>query len=382
MVIVFWLTLVTLVYVYVGYPALLGLIKVFRSKDSSTEAEITPSVTMVISAYNEESVIEAKIDNALALEYPSDKLSIIVVSDCSDDRTDEIVQTYEDPRLKLLRMENRSGKSIGLNHAVAQAKSDLILFTDANAMFAPQSLSLMAARFADAKVGVVTGQQRYQQDDGADDPTQEGLYWRYESTIKAWESACGNLVGGDGAIMAIRRELFFDLAEDDLSDYLLPMRISMQGHRNVYAADAFCTEEAAESYEKEHKRKVRIVNRAWRATLKCAEVLNFFKYGTLSLCVWSHKVLRWLAGLWMILLAATSLFLWSTGPIYQLAVGGQLIFYGLAFLGFAFRSKSTSSLFSIPYYFCSVNMAALQGIFEHYQGKTYATWNTPRTASK
>lgn len=381
----FWLSVFLLFYVYVGYPLLLLAMRPRQTGTAGANSEnsisdIEPPATLIISAYNEASVIAAKLDNALALDYPADKLSIIVVSDCSDDGTDDIVSGYADPRVHLLRMDERSGKSIGLNHAVDKAAGEIIVFTDANAMFAPDALKNLIAHFADEEVGVVTGQQRYESEDEGE-PTQEGLYWRLESAIKQLESDNGNLVGGDGAIMAIRKALFFQLAEDDLSDYLLPMRIAMQGYRNHYEQTAVCTEEAADSYEKEYRRKVRIVNRAWRATMKSAAVLNPLRYGKLSLFVWSHKVLRWLTAVWMLLAAISTVLLVNEHWIYALALIGQSALYTLALIGYLLRARVQWNVLTIPYYFCSVNFAALQGIIENFGGKTYATWNTPRTTA-
>ena len=332
---------------------------------------------MIISAFNEAHVIEAKVMNTLALDYPTDQLEVIVVSDCSDDATDHIVESIDDHRVKLLRLTQRSGKSLGLNAAVAQANGEILVFTDANAMFEKEALRQMAMHFQEAQVGVVTGAQLYAS--SADEaPTEEGLYWRYDSAIKSNESNAGSLIGGDGAIMALRKQLFFELAADDLSDFLLPLRICMEGHRNIYEPNARCFEEPADSYNKEFRRKVRIVNRAWRATLKAGGALNVFRYGWFSICLWSHKVLRWWAGAFMLLTIVTNILLWSEALFYQIALIGQMVFYSLALVGLIARDRQLPSLIGVPFYFCSVNYAAILGIFQHYTGERYATWSTPR----
>ena len=369
-----------LLYIYIGYPSLLAVFSrtKMRLKVDTAHTESLPTVTVVVSAYNEAAVIAAKLNNTLSQKYPSNKMDIIVVSDCSDDATDDIVESYDDSRVRLLRMPHRAGKSTGLNYALEIAQSEIIVFTDANAMFGEDSLSNLVSKFDDQSVGVVTGQQRYAPMTEKEQ-TQEGLYWRYESAIKALESRIGNLIGGDGAIMALRRQLFFPLEADDLSDFLLPMRMALAGYRNVYAADAYCYEELADSYDKEFRRKVRIVNRAWRSTLKCSDVLNVFKHPLLGFCVWSHKVLRWFAGVWMILVLSLNIVVLEQHTIYQVTLAGQLSFYLLALLGFAFRHSAPPAICSLPYYFCATNIAALVGISEHYFGKTYATWNPPRS---
>lgn len=379
--IAFWVSALLLAYVYFGYPILLLLISGMRSKYQQPvigHHSNKPSVVLIISAFNEEAVIEQKLHNAVSLNYPPEKLEIVVVSDASNDRTDGIVSNFTDERVSLLRMAQRSGKSLGLNQAVAQSDSEIIVFTDANAIFESDALLKLVRHFGNPSVGVVTGQQRYYESGVTGEPTEEGLYWRYESWLKQLESRTGTLVGGDGAIMAIRRELFSDLDEDDLSDYILPMKISMQAYINVYESEAVCYEEQADTYNKEFKRKIRIVNRAWRATLKCRSVLNLFRFGALSLKVWSHKVLRWFCAPFMAIVMATNSLLFLENFFYLVSFTAQIVFYALALIGFCMRKGNPTSIFSIPYFFCSTNLAALIGIVQNTLGRSYVTWNTPR----
>ncbi len=379
----FWMTAIILVYVYLGYPVLLYLraqnlpAQKVSTASTATEPEALPRVSLIISAYNEAAHIEAKIENARALDYPDNLLEIIVVSDASEDGTDEIVARHE--RVRLVRMAERSGKSLGLNKAMELAGGDIAVFTDANAMFDKQALLLMVGHFKDPQIGAVTGQQMYRDPDTSE-PREENLYWRLETQLKRLESLSNSTVGGDGAIMALRKSLFTPLAYDDLSDYILPMRAVIAGFRNVYEPEAVCFENVAASYNKEFGRKKRIVNRAWRATMKVKEALNPFRHGWFAIYLLSHKVLRWLTLVFLVALLICNLWLLGKNPVYELALVTQLLLYLAAFVGWAGSRFEISlpSIVSVPYYFLLSHVAATIGIIEHYFGKRYAVWNVAR----
>lgn len=373
----FWLCTLTIIYVYLGYPMLLMSVGAFRSARTSSTAGAQPSVTLVVSAYNEASVIEEKLANALALDYPANLLDVLVVSDCSDDGTDEIVQGVDDPRVRLLRMSERSGKSLGLNLAVAEARSEILVFTDANAMFERDALRQLTRHFADANVGVVTGQQRYFPVDGQG-ADQEGAYWKYELMIKKLESRVGSLVGGDGAIMALRKSLYVPLEADDLSDFLLPLLAVETGHRNVYESRAQCYENGTDDPAKEFARKTRIVNRAWRAAMKTKRIMNPLTHGLFAVQLVSHKVLRWLVGIFLVGALLSNVFLLDVSWIYGTSMSVQLVFYLAALLGSPRFRLTRFRVLAIPYYFCLINYASVRGIIENYRGVTYATWTTAR----
>jgi cellulose synthase/poly-beta-1,6-N-acetylglucosamine synthase-like glycosyltransferase len=380
---VFWICIASAAYVYVGYPLLLALAgKTRRYLPPDGDAETLPKVTLVISAYNEESVIREKLENSVAMDYPADSLQIIVVSDCSDDGTDSLVEAFPSPQVQLLKLTERAGKSAGLNEALANASGELVLFTDANAMFEAAALRAMARHFQNPGVGAVTGSQQYFEAQPGD-TTDEGLYWRYELAITRLESQVGSLVGGDGAILAIRKDLFTPLDASDLSDFVLPLRIVGAGYRNVYEPEAVCYEHSAESTDKEFARKVRIVNRAWRATLKLKEMLNPFRYGWFSLQLISHKLLRWFVGLFMLGALISNLFLLDQSIIYKLMFIGQISFYALALLGWRLDKPGATVpvFFSAPYYLCLVNLAGLIGVARSFTGETFTTWNTARTST-
>lgn len=374
-----WLSIFLVVYVYAGYPVLLLVKQKWFGARPRSVADIEPPVTLVISAYNEEDVIAEKIENSLALDYPADKLEVMVVSDCSSDRTDEIVQGYRARGVRLLRMAERGGKTAGLNVAVPQAAGDIVIFSDANAMYDAGVVRKFVRNFADATVGAATGESRYVVDDGDTSTASENLYWRYELALKRLESQLGSLVGGDGAIYAIRKALYRPLQPSDLSDFVNPLQIVSQGYRNVYEGEAVSYEKGGESFDKEFRRKVRIVNRAWRGMMSMRHLLNPFRYGFFAIQAISHKLLRWLVPVFMLLAFFSNLLLIEHGGIYELLFGAQVAFYALAGIGLLQRNREQiARLFYIPYYFCLVNWASLRGIIDHFRGETYTVWTTVR----
>ena len=375
----FLLSAFLIVYVYAGYPVLLMLLKKMGWARPRIQDEVEPEVTLFISAFNEEDVIAEKIENSLALDYPKEKLEILVISDRSDDKTDEIVESYADKGVKLLAMPERGGKTVGLNAGIEQAKGEIIIFSDANAMYDAQVVRNFVRNFADESIGVVTGESQYVIDDGDTATESENAYWRYELAVKRIESDLGSLVGGDGAIYAIRKSLYRELAPSDLSDFVNPLQIVAQGYRNVYEPAAFSVEKGGESFDKEYKRKVRIVNRAWRGMMGLRQLLNPFSYGLFAIQTLSHKLLRWLVPAFMIIAFIANHYIADQGGFYRLTYIIQFGFYLLAGIGWLKRdNEDLSRIFYIPYYFCLINFACLQGIIENYMGKTYTVWSTVR----
>jgi cellulose synthase/poly-beta-1,6-N-acetylglucosamine synthase-like glycosyltransferase len=376
--VVFWVLACLIVYVYVGYPVVLSGLRAILGLRPVARAPITPSVTLVISAFNEAAVIREKLENSLGLDYPEELLDILVVSDASDDGTDELVTNFGSPRVRLLRMAERGGKTLGLNAAAQSARGDVLVFSDANAMYERGTIRKLVQNFADSSVGGVVGESGYTRSDIAVD-REEARYWSYETRVKVLETEIGSVVGGDGAIYAVRRALYRDMRADALSDFVNPLQVVRAGHRFVYEREARCFEEGAESFAKEFRRKVRIVNRAWRAAMSLRELLNPFRYGVFALQFWSHKLLRWLVGFMLVALLVVSAWLAPQAWIYRFAFTAQAAFYGLAALGYFLRGRADlSALVNVPLYFCMVNFAAMRGIFEAYTGKTYTTWTTVR----
>lgn len=381
----FWLSLILLVYPYIGYPLLIRFLarRYPIAHDNTEDNEELPFVTLIISAYNEAGVIGEKLDNALALEYPPEQYEILVVSDASSDETDAIVRTYteKDKRVRLLRQEERHGKSAGLNHAVTVARGDILVFSDANAMYEPDALQELVRPFADPGVGYVVGAQRYRSGDETESQANEGLYWRLELWLKEQESAYSGVVGGDGAIYALRKKLYHELREDDLSDFVNPLFAVAQGYRGVFNPRATCWEEAGESYAQEFGRKRRIVNRSWRAVRRYLSELGWEEHARYLFALISHKALRWYATLFTVIAIFSGFAsLSGSGVIHLLLVLGLIVSVALAYLGHrkACRDEPLPRLIGLLYYFHMSSLAGLLGIVDEYRGIRNATWEHVR----
>jgi cellulose synthase/poly-beta-1,6-N-acetylglucosamine synthase-like glycosyltransferase len=373
------------VYVYFGYPAILWLLtRNIQPKPApvnvGTEDGSIPTVTLVISCYNEAAVIEEKLNNALALDYPTDKLNIIVVSDGSDDGTDEKVKALRNSRIKLIRQEGRLGKTMGINLAMEQIHSQITVFSDANAMYAPDAISRLAENFDDPKVGYAVGAALYTDADSGASANNENLYWRYELAIKEMESKLHSVVGGDGAIYAIRTELWEPLQQRDINDFVNPLQIIAQGYRGVFEPEARCYEETAGEFEKELARKERIVNRSVRGLMRVREVMNPFRTGVFAWQVISHKLLRWLIPFFLLIGLFGSAALSLEGfSLFILIVAGALVIVGFGFVGALIQHRDKQPmLFAIPYYFLLVNVNAMAGVIAAVSGRTQITWNSAR----
>ena len=377
----FWLLAALAAYVYVGYPIFLVLLRFVRGPKPVARGDSAPGVTLIISAYNEREVIGSKLENSLTLDYPVGRLEILVVSDASDDGTDDVVRGFEERGVRLLRMTERGGKTVGLNAAAETATGEVLVFSDANAMYEPGAVWALVRNFADPTVGVVVGESTYS-DSVSDAEKSESAYWKYEASIKRLETQLGSTVGGDGAIYALRKEYYRPMSADALSDFVNPLQVVEQGLRCIYEPAAVSVEEAAGSFEKEFRRKVRIVNRAWRAMMSMKRLLNPFRYGLFAWELMSHKVLRWLVPPILVAIFTINIVLIGQRPIYLIAFIGQLLFYGAAIAGARIHDRRELPAFIyIPFYFCLVNVAAIRGIIEAYSGKTYTTWSTARASN-
>ncbi|TKB07423.1 glycosyltransferase family 2 protein [Desulforhopalus sp. IMCC35007] len=376
-----WSSLAALIYIYIGYPLLLLFLQ-FLVSDKKIDKDPTarPFVTLIISCFNEEDVIEEKLKNSLAIEYPKDLLEIVVVSDASSDRTDEIVTSFNCSQVRLIRQAERLGKTLGLNLGVAAAQGEIIVFSDANAMYEPDSILRLIENFADERVGYVVGEARYKNSEETSAGRSEDAYWKYEIVIKTLESRLHSVVGGDGAIYAIRRELYEDMRKTDINDFVNPLQIIAKGFRGIYAPQAICWEKTAGVYSKEFARKVRIVNRSFSGLLRVKGVLNPLHTGFFALEVISHKLLRWFTPIFMMVFVIASLGLASEGELFfQYITFITLLFGWFAYGGYLFsNSNKELPLFHYPYYFILVNIASLVGLSRSLRGNVQSTWNPPR----
>jgi cellulose synthase/poly-beta-1,6-N-acetylglucosamine synthase-like glycosyltransferase len=316
----------------------------------------------------------------LSLDYPAERFEILVVSDASTDGTDAIVESFSGRGIRLLRVPERRGKTMGLNAAMQRARGEIIVFSDANILYQKDVIRRLARNFADPSIGCVTGNSCYSDNVQTAAHVQENSYWQYEQTIRALESELGSTVGGDGAIFAIRRDLYTPLSQDAINDLVIPLQIVARGYRAVFEAEAIGFEPSAGDFAGEFRRKRRIVNRSWRGVASVPQVLSPGAVGIFAWQVWSHKVLRWLI-LPVIFAGALACFVAiPVGLIYRIGAVGFLLSLAIAALGgLANNSLGLLSRFMHGvFYFYMVNLAAILGLVAAMSGRVEVLWTPER----
>ena len=375
---VFWASVGAMAYVYVGYPLLLFLVSRVWTRRVA-KAPVTPTVTMVIAAYNEEQAITGKLDNSLALDYPADRLDIMVTSDGSTDGTNRIVREYEarhPGRVALLDLP-RAGKTAGQNRAAEVARGEILVFSDATTIYDSGAVKAMVANYADPLVGSVGGDVRYVR--AGEEATGKGrqMYWNYEASIRRWESQIFTVIGATGCIYSLRRSLYTHLDPAAISDFVQPARALLQGYRSVVEDEATCYE-VAESKQmgEELRRRARVVHRGIRGVGYMAEVLNPFRHPFLCFQIVSHRLLRWAIPFLLIAAVIANAFLLDRS-FYQLTFALQLAFYGGALAALALdRWHIRPRGLFIPLYFCLVNLAPLIAVWTLLKGEKKIVWET------
>lgn len=374
--VVFWLCFAVCVYIYFGYPALLWIVSRFRSRPVR-DGDVTPRATFVIAALNEEKNIAAKIENTLSLDYPAEQIEVLVVSNGSTDRTNAIVLGYTDPRVRLIALP-QPGKMEALNEGSRQATGEILVFTDADFFLDHHTLRLMARKFADPEVGGVCGARNTSMAREGDASGEgEGMYARWDKWQKVRESRIGSVFAADGLLYAIRRDLYVPIADPaQADDMAISMRIPPQGYRLLYDANATAYEKATITASEEFRRKVRITNHSVSALLKLGAPL--VTSGFYSLELWSHKLVRHFVAYFLIPMFVANVFLIRAGGIYALALLGQCVVYALALAGSLLRDRplGRSRVFTVPYYFCFVNLAAFVGILNMLRRRKLTAWST------
>jgi cellulose synthase/poly-beta-1,6-N-acetylglucosamine synthase-like glycosyltransferase len=367
-------------YVYIGYPLLLWMITRFYRKQHSQSESFNQAVTLIVSCYNEADVIQEKIDNSLAIDYPPDRFEVIFVSDGSTDGTDDLINSCQDPRIKLIRQEGRLGKTSGLNLAVPQSTGKITVFSDANAMYQPDAVKKLVRNFASPDIGYVVGAALYTDGDASAAAESENNYWKYELALKEMESDLHSVVGGDGAIYAIRKHLYQTLDARDINDFVNPLQIIAQGYRGLFDPEAQCLEETANNFKKEARRKERIVNRSFRGLMKVKQVLNPLRFGIFSWQVISHKLLRWLVPVFLLFIATGSILLsYGDETIFRWFYILETLFLWLAIIGYIKQHQAhIHPVFFYPFYFLMVNYYSLIGILRALSGDIQVTWSSPR----
>jgi cellulose synthase/poly-beta-1,6-N-acetylglucosamine synthase-like glycosyltransferase len=378
---IFWFSLYAIFYSYLGYVLALWLIALFRSNNpKEPNGSSFPSVSLLISAYNEEDIIEEKLKNALKLDYPQEKLEIMVISDSSTDQTDEKVRKFSGMEVCLLRQQERKGKTAALNTAVPQASGEIIVFSDANSMYDRNAIKNLVKHFKSPEIGFVTGRTKYVSKHGGSVRGSTSLYNELELLTKRLESQVESCVGADGAIFAIRKELYKPLKDYDINDFVIPLKILEQGYRGILEDKAFCIEETARGTGEEFNRQVRITNRTIRAIFNNIVLLNPIKFPLFSFELISHKLLRFLLPFLMINILLTNCLIVTEGFLYSLILVLQVLYYGLVCWGYlAEKTKRCNKLTSMAYTFSLVSLAVLLGWIKYFSGETYSSWNPERT---
>lgn len=370
----FWLSLAVVVYTYAGYPFVVWLFGGLR-RATPRKAGFEPFVSILIAAHNEEAVIAQTIRNKLELDYPDTRLEIIVVSDASTDRTDEIARSFAQHRVLVLRQEPRRGKSSALNLAVGLARGEILVFADANSIYEPTALRHLVANFADPDVGYVTGTLAYTPDSRSMAGDGCSRYMRYENFLRRSETRAGSVVGVNGGIDAMRRSLYHCLNQDDLPDLVLPFSVVQAGYRVVYEPKAVAREPVLTRSADEYRMRVRVSLRALWTLVEMRRLLNPFRFGFYSMQILSHKALRYLAGVLLAVCYASSLALRDVDPFYQTAFVLQSLFLLAGALGLASeRLGYPLQLLSTPSYFLLVNCAATNAVVKLIRGQRQAVW--------
>ena len=367
--VIFWTSLALLVWTHVAYPLFIALLARLRPR-AVRDGDALPGVSLIIAAHNEEQVIEARLDNALALDYPRDLLEVVVASDGSTDATDRLVRGYADRGVRLIRCP-RNGKTAAQDRAVRETSAEVVAFSDANSIWEPDALRQLVRPFSDPEVAMVTGRLRLAK--RAQDTNQEGLYWRYEMWLRAHESQVHSITGSNGGIYALRRSAYRELDPRVGHDLSFPYRIVQDGHRAVYQPSALATERMAADIPDEFRRKVRMLSQSWRV-VGLGGMLSLRRVGPLYwLELFSHRLLRYSIGLLHLLLLATSAGLAAQGDAYLALLIVQLAAIGLALLSLLMGGRVPG--LSVLQYYMLLTLATLIGLWRALQGESPATWD-------
>lgn len=364
---VFWLLFFFIFYAYFGYPIILFCLGIFKKKDFD-KSEIFPSISIICPVYNESIVLRDKIINMLKLNYPKNLLQIIIVSDASDDDTDNIIQQFHDQGVLGYRLSKRSGKAAALNLGLDKANNEIVVFSDASILIASDSLKNIVTPFADPSIGCVSGEDHIEGTAG------EGLYGKYELALRNLESKVGSIVGASGCFYAQRRHLIDSFPPGMAPDFYSVLKTVEAGFRAVTEPSAHGEMKHVSNLDSEFQRKARTLLRGITALLHFKHMLDIRRFGFFSFFLWSHKIVRWICGFAMILLFISNLFLLSS-LFWNVILISQTCFYFFAGLGWLRRNEAKITIFErIPLFFCLANFAASKAWFNYLSGKTIEIW--------
>ena len=373
--IVFWSSLFFVFYTYFGYPVLLIFVAKLRGKPVDKKS-FTPRVTMIIAAYNEERTIRDKLENALSMDYPKDRFEIIVASDGSSDKTDDIVQEFSSRGVRLIRMSERGGKVCALNTAVPESFGDIIVFADARQIYDKNAIHELVNNFNDETVGAVSGELHLINDDAGGVGEGVGAYWKYEKLLRKKESQIYSTSGATGAIYAIRKQLYRPIPDDTiLDDVVIPMYIVLDGYRVIFEEQARAYDRVAKTAKEELTRKIRTLCGNYQAFSRMGELFNPFKNRVFFQFI-SHKVFRLFVPFALFFMLISSAFLLPV-LFYRIILILQICMYLSAAIGH-YLSKAKPSLigrlFGIPYALVILNYAAVAGLYRFITNKQRAAW--------
>lgn len=379
--IIFWIAVFFIAYTYVGYGLLLYLllkIKQLIFPKNESYMLFTPSLTIIVAAFNEAYCIEEKIINTLALEYPKDKINYIFITDGSTDETPLIVAKY--PVIKGMHIDGRSGKIAAVHRAMHEVTSEIVVFTDANTLVNKDALLKICRHYKDPKVGAIAGEKRVQIEASSDATAGEGFYWKYESKLKKWDSELYSVVGAAGELFSIRKNLYQPVETDTiLDDFMISMHIALKGFKIVYEPEAYALEKASSDTSEELKRKIRIAAGGIQSTIRLKQLLLPFKNPMLSFQYISHRILRWVVTPYLMIIAffinillVAEIGLDSAYGVMILLQGG---IYLAAILGWILGKRELKiKIFFIPYYFCLMNYAVIVGMFRYIFKEQSVLW--------
>jgi cellulose synthase/poly-beta-1,6-N-acetylglucosamine synthase-like glycosyltransferase len=377
--IVFIGAVVLIAYTYAGYPAVIFLLGRAIGRPVRKRDDITPKVSIIIAAFNEERDIAAKLENTLSLDYPKNQLEIMVASDCCTDSTDDIVNSYAQHGIQLVRQPKRLGKTSAQNQAARISTGEIILFSDATTRYELDTVRKVVRGFADPAVGCVTGRVVYV-DPGAT-AVGRGMrsYWGYESFLRQCESLCGGLIGVCGCLYAVRRRNYRPLANDMCSDFVIASDIHLQGLKAVYEPEAVATELTNGRGRDEFRMRVRIAEQTVSSLSRYRQILNPFRHGVFAFQMLCHKVLRYTVPAWLVVLFVSNLLVLNAGPVYRMALAAQSAFYLLALGGWVLeRLGIKQGLLGVPYYFVLSNAAVVWGFIKFARGESHVVWQPIR----
>lgn len=374
---VFWACIGLLCYVYLVYPLAMRMLA--RCVGARVcHGNILPTVTIIVTAYNEERCIRAKLDNLVGLNYPPELADIVVASDGSSDATEDIAASYDPLRVRVRRLEGRCGKTACQNAAAAVARGEILVFTDATTRLRLDALRYLVAGFADPKVGCVGGSLRYVSENDNVNGRELETYWSYELRLRAAESALGSLIGVSGCLYAVRRSAYRAINPTLISDFVIAMTMREQGLRTVLAPEAVCFEATLGIARQELSMRVRVAIRSFNALIRERRFLNPLTYGLFAWQLWSHKVLRYASPLlWLGALAANLAL--ARDPLYLSLLIGQTSLLTAGAVGFVLQdNQREAGVFGKPYYFLLTNLASLIATLRYLQGERMVVWNPIR----